>query len=127
MEFNSISPIPEDDDELHLPELVYWASVGDVEQVEQGLQEGLNVNSADEEGYSALQAAAENDHLEVVKLLVSKGADVDHRSTYTALELAEMAGNKDVVEYLKSLKGSIPMAFFVTLIIHYLPLTSSPS
>ena len=108
MKLNSFSPIPEDDDELHLPELVYWASLGEVEQVEQGLQEGLNVTSADEEGYSALQAAAENDHLEVVKLLVSKGADVDHRSTYTALELAEMAGNKDVVEYLKSLKGSIP-------------------
>ncbi|AUX90916.1 ankyrin repeat domain-containing protein [Acinetobacter sp. ACNIH1] len=107
MEFNSISPIPENDDELHLPELVYWASIGDVEQVENGIQEGLDVNSADEEGYSALQAAAENDHLEVVKLLVSKGADVDHRSTYTALELAEMAGNKDVVAYLKSLKGGI--------------------
>ncbi|QQN88096.1 MULTISPECIES: ankyrin repeat domain-containing protein [Acinetobacter] len=107
MKLNSFSPIPEDDDELHLPELVYWASIGDVEQVENGLQEGLDVNSADEEGYSALQAAAENDHLEVVKLLVSKGADVDHRSTYTALELAEMAGNKDVVAYLKSLKGGI--------------------
>ena len=107
MNINSFSPIPEDDDELHLPELVYWASIGDVEQVENGLQEGLDVNSADEEGYSALQAAAENDHLEVVKLLVSKGADVDHRSTYTALELAEMAGNKDVVTYLKSLKGGI--------------------
>jgi len=107
MQFDSFSPIPEDDDELHLPELVYWASIGDVEQVEQGLQEGLDVNSADEEGYSALQAAAENDHLEVVKLLVSKGADVDHRSTYTALELAEMAGNKDVVAYLQSLKGGI--------------------
>ena len=107
MDFNSISPIPENDDELHLPELVYWASIGDVEQVENGIQEGLDVNSADEEGYSALQAAAENDHLEVVKLLVSKGADVDHRSTYTALELAEMAGNKDVVAYLKSLKGGI--------------------
>ncbi|WP_180014516.1 MULTISPECIES: ankyrin repeat domain-containing protein [unclassified Acinetobacter] len=107
MKLDSFSPIPEDDEELHLPELVYWASIGDVEQVEQGLQEGLDVNSADEEGYSALQAAAENDHLEVVKLLVSKGADVDHRSTYTALELAEMAGNKDVVAYLKSLKGGI--------------------
>ncbi|WP_286964511.1 MULTISPECIES: ankyrin repeat domain-containing protein [Acinetobacter] len=107
MTIKSFSPIPEDDDELHLPELVYWASIGDVEQVENGLQEGLDVNSADEEGYSALQAAAENDHLEVVKLLVSKGADVDHRSTYTALELAEMAGNKDVVAYLKSLKGGI--------------------
>ncbi len=108
MKLNSFSPIPEDDEELHLPELVYWASVGDVEQVEQGLQDGLDVNSADEEGYSALQAAAENDHLDVVKLLVSKGADVDHRSTYTALELAEMAANKEVAEYLKSLKGSIP-------------------
>ena len=107
MKLDSFSPIPEDDEELHLPELVYWASIGDVEQVEQGLQEGLDVNSADEEGYSALQAAAENDHLEVVKLLVSKGADVDHRSTYTALELAEMAGNKDIVAYLKSLKGGI--------------------
>ncbi|MFC6166970.1 ankyrin repeat domain-containing protein [Acinetobacter terrestris] len=105
MKLNSFSPIPEDDDELHLPELVYWASIGDIEQVEQRLQEGLDVNSADDEGYSALQAAAENDHLEVVKLLVSKGADVDHRSTYTALELAEMAGNKDVVAYLKSLES----------------------
>lgn len=107
MAIKSFSPIPEDDDELHLPELVYWASLGDIEQVEQALQEGLDVNSADEEGYSALHAAAENDHLEVVKLLVSKGADVDHRSIYTALELAEMAGNKDVVAYLKSLKGGI--------------------
>ncbi|WP_312087815.1 ankyrin repeat domain-containing protein [Acinetobacter variabilis] len=107
MTIKSFSPIPEDDEELHLPELVYWASIGDIEQIENGLQEGLDVNSADEEGYSALQAAAENDHLEVVKLLISKGADVDHRSTYTALELAEMAGNKDVVAYLKSLKGGI--------------------
>src|SRR5690606_7242277 len=107
MQFNSISPIPEDDDELHLPELVYWASLGDVEQVEQGWQEGLAVNSVDDEGYSALHAAAENDHLDVVKLLVSKGADIAHRSPNTALELAEMAGNKDVVAYLKSLAGGI--------------------
>ena len=107
MQFDSFSPIPEDDDELHLPELVYWASLGDVEQVEQALQEGLDVNSADEEGYSALHAAAENDHLEVVKLLVSKGADIAHRSPNTALELAEMAGNKEVVAYLKSLAGGV--------------------
>ncbi len=101
MNINSFSPIPEDD-ELHLPELVYWASLGDIEQVEQGY-----VNSADEEGYSALQAAAENDHLDVVKLLVSKGADIAHRSPHTALELAEMAGNKEVMVYLKSLTGTI--------------------
>lgn len=103
MQFNSISPIPEDDEELHLPELVYHASLGNLDEVEQLLANGTDVNTADEEGYSALQAAAENDNIEVVKLLVEKGANVKYKSEYTALELAEMAGNIEVIEYLKSL------------------------
>ncbi|WP_104021893.1 ankyrin repeat domain-containing protein [Acinetobacter sp. 1000160] len=103
MMFNSFSPLPEDDDELHLPELVYWASLGDVEQVEQLLAEGTDPNQTDDEGYSALQAAAENDHLAVVKLLVSKGVNVAYKGEYTALQLAEMAEHHDVVAYLKSL------------------------
>ncbi|RZG88055.1 ankyrin repeat domain-containing protein [Acinetobacter venetianus] len=103
MKLNSFSPLPEDDDELHLPELVYWASLGDVEQVEQLLVEGSDPNQTDDEGYSALQAAAENDNLAVVKLLVSKGANIAYKNEYTALQLAEMAENHDVVVYLKSL------------------------
>ena len=103
MQFNSISPIPEDDEELHLPELVYWASLGEVEEVERVLAEGVDVNQTDDEGYSALQAAAENDNLDVVKLLVAKGANVQYTTEYTALQLAEMAGNSEVVEYLKTL------------------------
>ncbi|MEF9994675.1 MAG: ankyrin repeat domain-containing protein [Acinetobacter sp.] len=103
MKLNSFSPLPEDDDELHLPELVYWASLGDVEQVEQLLEDGTDPNQTDDEGYSALQAAAENDHLAVVKLLVSKGANVSYKGEYTALQLAEMSENTEVVAYLKSL------------------------
>ncbi len=103
MKLNSFAPLPEDDDELHLPELVYWASLGDLEQVEKLLAEGINPNQTDDEGYSALQAAAENDNLAVVKLLVSKGANIAYKSEYTALQLAEMAENHDVVMYLKSL------------------------
>ena len=103
MKLNSFSPLPQDDEELHLPELVYWASLGDVEQVEQLLAEGIDPNQTDDEGYSALQAAAENDHLAVVQLLVSKGANVAYMGEYTALQLAEMAENIGVVEYLKSL------------------------
>ena len=103
MQFNSISPIPEDDEELHLPELVYWASLGELAEVEKSLANGTDVNSADEEGYSALQAASENGYLDVVKMLVEKGAYVQHKTQYTALELAEMAGHDDVVAYLKSL------------------------
>ena len=39
MKLNSFSPIPEEDEELHLPELVYWSSLGDVDQVQQLLNE----------------------------------------------------------------------------------------
>ncbi len=99
MKFNSFSPLPEDDEELHLPELVYWSSLGDVEQVALLLEDGIDPNQTDEEGYSALQAAAENDHLAVVKLLVSKGANVSYKGEYTALQLAEMAENIEVVAY----------------------------
>lgn len=58
MKLNTFSPHPEDDEELNLPELVYWTSLGDVEQVEQLLTEGVDSNQTDDEGYSALQAAA---------------------------------------------------------------------
>ncbi len=40
VKINSFSPIPEDDEELSLPELIYWASLGDLEQVKQLLIDG---------------------------------------------------------------------------------------
>ena len=103
MKLNSFSPLSEDDEELNLPELVYWASLGNMEQVEQLLADGIDPNQTDDEGYSALQAAAENNHLAVVKLLVSKGANVAYKGEYTALQLAEMAQHDEVIAYLKSL------------------------
>ncbi len=62
VKINSFSPIPEDDEELSLPELIYWASLGDLEQVKQLLIDREDPNQTDDEGYTALQAAAENDH-----------------------------------------------------------------
>ena len=102
MKLNAFSPLPEDDEELHLPELVYWASLGDLAQVQKSLLH-FDVNTTDEDGYSALHAAAENDHLDVVELLIEKGADATHKAPYSALELAEMAGHAEIVNYLKNL------------------------
>lgn len=103
MKINSFSPIPEDDNELHLPELVYWSSLGELDEVAKSLANGIDVNQTDDEGYSALQAAAENGYLDVVKLLVEKGANVAYKGEYTALQLAEMAEQDEIVAYLKSL------------------------
>lgn len=103
MKLNSFSAIPENDDELHLPELVYWASLGELAEVKKSIANGIDVNSTDDEGYSALHAAAENGYLEVVKLLVHHGADVAYTAPYNALQLAEMAQQQEIVDYLKSL------------------------
>ncbi|CAG67001.1 MULTISPECIES: ankyrin repeat domain-containing protein [Acinetobacter] len=102
MKINSISSLSDQEDDVQLPELVYWASLGDTARVRQLLADGIDPNQSDEEGYSALQAAAENDHLDVVKLLLSKGANISSKGQYTALELAEMAQNTQVVQYLKN-------------------------
>ena len=103
MKLNSFSALPEDDKELHLPELVYWSSLGDLKQVKLLLDQGLDPNQTDEEGYSALHAAAENGYLEVVQLLMNRGADIYHKAEYTALQLAEMADHQDIIVYLKNL------------------------
>lgn len=101
MKINSISSLSDQEDDVQLPELVYWASLGDTARVRQLLADGIDPNQSDEEGYSALQAAAENDHLDVVKLLLIKGANISSKGQYTALELAEMAQNTQIVKYLK--------------------------
>jgi ankyrin repeat protein len=54
--------------------------------------------------------AAQQGHLEVVKLLVEKGAVVDqpHNDGNTALNLASLKGRLEVVDYLLSSTISLP-------------------
>ena len=80
--------------------LVYWSSLGRIDQVEAILNSGLDPNMHDSDGYSALHAASENGHLEVVKILVEHDADINYKSGYTALELAKIAKKDEIVEYL---------------------------
>ena len=102
MTFKAFTPVT-DDEELHLPALIQYSALGDIDEVTFLLEEGVDPNLTDDEGYSALQAAAENGYLEVVQLLIEKGANHLYKSEYTAIQLAEMAEHFDIVNYLKNL------------------------
>lgn len=65
---------------IAVDELTYWSSLGNVGKVKLELQKNPDVNHADADGYTALHAAAENGHVEVVKLLLAKGADRTKRA-----------------------------------------------
>ncbi|OAI53615.1 hypothetical protein AYO47_04485 [Planctomyces sp. SCGC AG-212-M04] len=65
--------------------------------------EGEDVNERGQDDYTAMHAAAENGHLEVLRFLVENGAELSPRMTtgQTPLELARK--HPEVVAYLRSL------------------------
>lgn len=82
---------------------------GNVAVVKKYLDNGVNVNDQ-YFAWSALQIAANKGQLDVVKLLVEKGADLNYKhpiTKMTALSLAAVDGFTDVVSYLLS-KGADP-------------------
>ena len=58
--------------------LLYCACKGDVEGLEQLLNDGLSVDAADFDDRTALHLAACEGHLKVIEFLISKGANVNH-------------------------------------------------
>lgn len=77
------------------------ARAGDSGRVTELLNEGVSVNGRGMHGMTPIMSAAEGGHLEVVKLLVTKGADVNgHNSSGSALMWAVDSGNEEVVRCL---------------------------
>lgn len=79
---------------------------GNYEQAKKLIEENYNVNDQDNAGNTALHEAALNGHLEIVKLLIRNGADVNMQSFKmfkdTPLIDASANGHLDVVKYLLS-------------------------
>lgn len=71
------------------------AQYGELEKVEKFIHRGMDVR--DKSGYTALHYAARNGHVEVCKLLLKNGADVNATTKSggaTALHRAATAGKK---------------------------------
>ncbi|MBA0779807.1 hypothetical protein Gotri_004012, partial [Gossypium trilobum] len=76
-------------DDMAVPEnldatmqLLFMACRGDAKGVEDLLNEGVDVNSIDLDGRTALHIAACEGHVEVVKLLLVRKANIDARDRW---------------------------------------------
>jgi ankyrin repeat protein len=95
-----------------IPMLVYWASLGQVENIQNNITQFPDVNASDGSGYTALHAAAEYGYVEITQLLLDNGADCSvrytptgHTSSYagfTPLMLAEKTGHRDVAALIRT-------------------------
>ncbi|CAA2992662.1 serine threonine- kinase HT1-like isoform X1 [Olea europaea subsp. europaea] len=109
-------PLAEDDG-LTVPEnldstmqLLSMACKGDVKGVQDLLDEGIDVNSIDLDGRTALHIAACEGHVEVVKLLLSRRANIDAHDRWgsTAAADAKYYGNVEVYNILKARGAKVP-------------------
>ncbi|XAR71042.1 Non-specific serine/threonine protein kinase [Bertholletia excelsa] len=104
-------------DELSLPDnldctiqLLFMASRGDVAGVKDLLDEGIDVNSIDLDGRTALHVAACEGHVEVVNLLLSYKANIDARDRWgsTAAADAKYYENIEVYNILRAHGAKVP-------------------
>jgi len=87
---------------------------GDIKKVCELLDVGIDINSLDEHGQTALMNAAHSGDIELTRLLIQRGADLNHTAKYrlTALMLAVISNHPEIVSLLvdagadMELKGS---------------------
>ena len=75
---------------------------GNVEQTRAMLDAGVDINSVDRYGQTAVMKAAHQGHVEIVRLLIERGASLNHTAKYglSALMLAVISNHPEVVEQL---------------------------
>ena len=86
--------------------LFYSIKEGRLEDIEPLMDKGVNINARDRPGWTLFSAAAMHGQLEIMKLLLRRGADVSLASTIDKtgpLHLAVQNSQVEVVEYLLAL------------------------
>ncbi|KDO23851.1 hypothetical protein SPRG_11282 [Saprolegnia parasitica CBS 223.65] len=79
------------------------ARAGDTERLEQLVNDGASVHHVRWSGVSALHRACEGGHLDAIKLLIARGADVNARAAwgwYSPLHMAARYGHEAAIVLL---------------------------
>lgn len=95
----------------HPEDLLKAAAEGDVRRINQALLHGFDVNyiSPTGDGDTALIYAASSGHLNAVRKLLDRGADVRivNKHGFSADHIAELAGKEDVVELIRNSRQTL--------------------
>eukprot|EP00736_Rhodelphis_marinus_P003218 Rmarinus@m.15786 len=83
--------------------LLYAAAAGNLVDIRRMVARGVNLNSADYDGRTALHLAASEGHLNVVQYLVVQGANLSAKDRYDGTPLADAKrhNREEVVKYLE--------------------------
>ncbi|NXK12089.1 NUD12 pyrophosphatase, partial [Herpetotheres cachinnans] len=91
-----------------ISQLHSFAAVGDAAKLKALLSRSPSlINTAADNGWTALMYGARNGHLEVVQILLGKGCDTSivNKSRQTALDIAKFWGYKHIANLLANVKG----------------------
>jgi len=80
-------------------DLLVAASAGDLEQVKRLVDSGVPIDSADDWGTTSLLLAAKNQHADVARYLLDKGADPSAQETFFGMSALQMALWKGEPDY----------------------------
>jgi ankyrin repeat protein len=86
------------------------ASHGDLKKVQRLLNQGIDVDSTDKDGDTALILASEEGHLDIVNLLLEMNAKLDIQATEggnTALICASAEGHLEIVKALLTKNANV--------------------
>jgi hypothetical protein len=108
-----ISLIPSQTNGQDIKDFLTAVDKHDIEKVQKLIGEGIDVNAANAKGATALMVAALNGQLDIVRLLLRNGANVNLKMKdigVTALHWASQDGNADIVKELLSAGADIHSA-----------------
>ena len=84
--------------------LIAASKRGDIDSIHIQLAKGVDVNSKDSDGMTALVWAARRGYIDIIRILLRKGADPKGKDIYgwTAMDWATRRGYNKVIKLLKS-------------------------
>jgi ankyrin repeat protein len=89
-----------DPKDTYLSLLSSASAAGEIEMVQLLIDQGFDINFSALNGVTAAYMAAKNNKLEVFKLLVESGIDLQKQVDYAPIHTASYRGNLEIVKYL---------------------------